>query len=283
MDTGPDSGRPPGRRVIEPTGVFRAGEIRPPGAHPEDGGAGPESWMDDLELFRSEAPADGRGTAGDPGPGDVPHAAYLRDRPAPRPRPHDRPAPRSGPRDRPSPGTRPSGSAAPGTHSRARAAARARHAEEDTADLPRIPAGPVYPPRARRGRRPRFRAVLVAGAAGFAAALALQSLGQDGTGERPPSAGAPAPAAPEPGPEAVPPEGAGAAEVLRPGDSGPDVVDLQNRLSRIPDVYTGGSRDGRYDAVLAEAVARFQLWYGIRGDEDGIYGDDTRRDLEART
>jgi hypothetical protein len=30
-------------------------------------------------------------------------------------------------------------------------------------------------------------------------------------------------------------------------------------------------------------VARFQLWYGIRGDESGVYGDDTRRDLESRT
>ncbi|MGW0584270.1 peptidoglycan-binding protein, partial [Streptomyces sp. NPDC002920] len=27
----------------------------------------------------------------------------------------------------------------------------------------------------------------------------------------------------------------------------------------------------------------FQLWYGIRGDEDGVYGDDTRQALESRT
>ncbi|MBO7937385.1 peptidoglycan-binding protein, partial [Streptomyces sp. S9] len=67
------------------------------------------------------------------------------------------------------------------------------------------------------------------------------------------------------------------------GDSGPEVTDLQQRLLRIPNVYDGGGTDGRYDTVLTEAVARFQLWYGIRGDEDGVYGDDTREALEART
>jgi peptidoglycan hydrolase-like protein with peptidoglycan-binding domain len=61
------------------------------------------------------------------------------------------------------------------------------------------------------------------------------------------------------------------------------VAELQKRLLRIPDVYVGGSTDGTYDAVLTAAVARFQLWYGIRGDETGVYGDDTRHDLEART
>ena len=73
------------------------------------------------------------------------------------------------------------------------------------------------------------------------------------------------------------------AGVLRQGDSGSAVSDLQSRLLRIPDVYTDGKVDGKYDSVLAAAVARFQLWYGIRGDEDGEYGDATRRDLEART
>ncbi|NJQ02840.1 peptidoglycan-binding protein [Streptomyces sp. PLAI1-29] len=86
-------------------------------------------------------------------------------------------------------------------------------------------------------------------------------------------------ALPEPPTEVVP-EG---SEVLEPGDSGPQVSELQERLSRIPDVYTEGRVDGRYDAGLTEAVARFQLWYGIRGDEEGVYGDATRRDLESRT
>ncbi|TKA02053.1 peptidoglycan-binding protein [Actinacidiphila oryziradicis] len=76
---------------------------------------------------------------------------------------------------------------------------------------------------------------------------------------------------------------AAAVVVLRQGDSGPEVSDLQSRLLRIPNVYPDGKVDGQYDAVLTEAVARFQLWYGIRGDEDGEYGDATRRDLESRT
>ena len=61
------------------------------------------------------------------------------------------------------------------------------------------------------------------------------------------------------------------------------MTDLQERLLHIPDVYKDGSTNGTYDATLREAVARFQLWYGIRGDEDGVYGDDTRQALESRT
>ncbi|NGO07203.1 peptidoglycan-binding protein [Streptomyces sp. HC44] len=59
--------------------------------------------------------------------------------------------------------------------------------------------------------------------------------------------------------------------------------ELQERLLKIPNVYQDGTTSGTYDATLTEAVARFQLWYGIRGDETGVYGNDTRRDLESRT
>ncbi|WP_427924574.1 peptidoglycan-binding domain-containing protein [Streptomyces sp. cg40] len=76
------------------------------------------------------------------------------------------------------------------------------------------------------------------------------------------------------------PDGAG---TLREGDSGPEVTELEQRLLRIPNVYENGSTSGQFDATLKEAVARFQLWYGIRGDENGVYGDDTRKDLESRT
>jgi murein L,D-transpeptidase YcbB/YkuD len=61
------------------------------------------------------------------------------------------------------------------------------------------------------------------------------------------------------------------------------VTELQERLLRIPDVYRDGSTSGRYDPTLTAAVARFQLWYGIRGDETGVYGNDTRLALESRT
>ncbi|WTI18460.1 peptidoglycan-binding protein [Streptomyces sp. NBC_00820] len=90
-------------------------------------------------------------------------------------------------------------------------------------------------------------------------------------------AGAPPASAPT---TAVDPDGSG---TLRQGDTGPEVVELQQRLLRIPDVYRDGSTQGTYDSTLTEAVARFQLWYGISGDETGVYGDDTRRALESRT
>jgi len=93
-----------------------------------------------------------------------------------------------------------------------------------------------------------------------------------------PPAAAPPASTPSPGPS-----GSGDGGVLRLGDSGPAVSELQRRLSRVPEVYPEGTVDGRYDAALARAVARFQRWYGIRGDEEGVYGDDTRRDLESRT
>ncbi|MET8772867.1 peptidoglycan-binding protein, partial [Streptomyces sp. NPDC004658] len=101
-----------------------------------------------------------------------------------------------------------------------------------------------------------------------------------------PPAGATAPATPVPStgptaPATAPdPDGPG---TLRQGDTGPEVADLQQRLLRVPDVYRDGSTSGTYDATLTEAVARFQLWYGISGDETGVYGDDTRRALESRT
>ncbi|MDG9703932.1 peptidoglycan-binding protein [Streptomyces sp. DH37] len=109
-----------------------------------------------------------------------------------------------------------------------------------------------------------------------------------------PTPGTPAPtpsAAPSPPPASVPPSPTPASRqsraadsgVLRQGDSGPGVEELQERLRRVPDIYPDGDVDGRYDAEVAAAVARFQQWYGVRGDEEGVYGDDTRRDLEART
>ncbi|MFC8513735.1 peptidoglycan-binding protein [Streptomyces sp. NPDC057257] len=115
---------------------------------------------------------------------------------------------------------------------------------------------------------------------GFGCALLLP--GRDGEAATPaPSPSASAEATPTPtatGP--TDPDGAG---TLREGDSGPEVTDLQQRLLRIPDVYKDGSTNGTYDATLKEAVARFQLWYGIRGDENGVYGNDTRLALESRT
>lgn len=163
-----------------------------------------------------------------------------------------------------------------------------------TAPPPRRPAPPGTGPRAgaRTERPPQrpprtTRALRVAvltgtgGAAGFALALALFAPGvlhpRAPQGAAPAAPGAPTATAPgSPGAGAI-------GGVLRRGDTGPAVSELQARLLRIPDVYAGGAVDGRFDGRLASAVARFQVWYGVRGDESGEYGDATRRDLESRT
>ncbi|MET9155618.1 peptidoglycan-binding domain-containing protein [Streptomyces griseoflavus] len=152
-------------------------------------------------------------------------------------------------------------------------------AEDATRELPPVPAGP--PPTAARvapGRRRAGPLLAVAAAVliGFGGALLLTDRNADDRAAPAPAPSAPAPSAPAPVPPADRP-------FLQEGDSGPEVSELQERLLRVPDVYRAGSTDGRYDATLSAAVARFQLWYGVRGDETGVYGDDTRLALESRT
>ncbi|MER5474371.1 peptidoglycan-binding domain-containing protein [Streptomyces sp. NPDC002685] len=182
--------------------------------------------------------------------------------------------------------------------------------EDETEELPPVPVGEDYtdgaprtdgqdalaaesggPNRKGQGNRHglgrgaglRRAAITVAVAAaaliGFALALLVPGAGHDDSS--PAGAGAhssTAPAARASG--ATDPDGAG---TLREGASGPEVTALQQRLLRIPNVYDHGSTSGTYDAALTAAVARFQVWYGIRGDESGVYGNDTRADLESRT
>ncbi|MGW7402748.1 peptidoglycan-binding domain-containing protein [Streptomyces sp. NPDC054833] len=129
-------------------------------------------------------------------------------------------------------------------------------------------------------------AVSAAALVGFGCALLLPGRGDAATAAPPAAPPTTAPAAPATpsttatATSAADPDGPG---TLRQGDSGPEVTELQQRLLAVPDVYRGGSTDGHYDTVLTEAVARFQLWYGISGDETGVYGNDTRRALESRT
>jgi peptidoglycan hydrolase-like protein with peptidoglycan-binding domain len=134
--------------------------------------------------------------------------------------------------------------------------------------------------------RPRTAAVAVGAAAAALIALgcALLIAGGDSGQARPgtptTTAAPTPPGAASPTGQAADPDGPG---TLREGDHGPGVAELQKRLRRIPNVYDNGPVNGVYDATLTEALARFQLWYGIRGDETGVYGNDTRRDLESRT
>ncbi|MEU9393353.1 peptidoglycan-binding domain-containing protein [Streptomyces sp. NPDC048324] len=159
--------------------------------------------------------------------------------------------------------------------------------EGETQELPPVRTDDRTPPRGDRfgfgpGLRRAAVAVAVAAAAlvGFGGALLLSGNRDDTRAQAPPPT---ASAEPTPTATATPagdPDGAG---TLREGDSGPAVTDLQQRLLRIPDVYRDGATSGVYDATLRAAVARFQLWYGIRGDETGVYGNDTRQALESRT
>ncbi|WP_229816105.1 peptidoglycan-binding domain-containing protein [Streptomyces lucensis] len=64
--------------------------------------------------------------------------------------------------------------------------------------------------------------------------------------------------------------------VLREGDSGHGVYELQVRLLQIPGLYDGGAIDGSFGTEVRQAVARFQKRFSIRGDETGVYGDNTR-------
>nr|WSY49512.1 peptidoglycan-binding protein [Streptomyces sp. NBC_00886] len=154
--------------------------------------------------------------------------------------------------------------------------------EAETQELPPVsresdplPSAGAFGPGLRRAAI----AVGVSAAAlvGFACALLLPGKGEASTAQ---PAGTPTPVASATATTTADPDGAG---TLREGDSGPEVTELEQRLLRIPNVYENGSTSGQYDATLTEAVARFQLWYGIRGDESGVYGDDTRKDLESRT
>ncbi|MEW1643629.1 peptidoglycan-binding protein [Streptomyces sp. NPDC091219] len=160
--------------------------------------------------------------------------------------------------------------------------------EAETQELPPVPAEshPLPTPTAfGPGLRRAAIVVGVSAAAlvGFACALLLPGRGEASTAQ-PVGTPTPVTSAPAAGPATTPgttdPDGPG---TLREGDSGPQVTELEQRLLRIPNVYENGSTSGRYDATLTAAVARFQLWYGIRGDENGVYGDDTRKDLESRT
>lgn len=163
---------------------------------------------------------------------------------------------------------------------------------EDTDELPPVPStehGTGWTTPTDRWPRNRKVALLAAlgtaGAMGFGIALLITWSGTEDRSQA--SAPTPAPTAStapaDPGIPAAPAPPAADPGVLQQGDSGPQVSDLQERLLRIPNVYEGGSVSGTYDTSLTEAVGRFQLWYGIRGDETGVYGDDTRRDLESRT
>lgn len=68
---------------------------------------------------------------------------------------------------------------------------------------------------------------------------------------------------------------------LRRGDSGPAVLELQERLGQLG-LYTG-TPDGTFGSRTERAVRDFQSYMGIDGDPAGVYGPPTRRALESMT
>ncbi|MFJ9542255.1 peptidoglycan-binding protein [Streptomyces sp. NPDC101225] len=110
-----------------------------------------------------------------------------------------------------------------------------------------------------------------------------------------PSAGRGSPSAPggrsAPPPTAVttatatsapaPGEPGGEAPVLRYGDQGPEVVELQLRLRQIG--FYDGDADGDFDRQVENAVRTYQLTRVVLKDPSGVYGAATRASLEGET
>ncbi|MFE0515825.1 peptidoglycan-binding protein [Streptomyces sp. NPDC058964] len=69
--------------------------------------------------------------------------------------------------------------------------------------------------------------------------------------------------------------------VLRRGDHGPEVTELQLRLTQL-NLYVGEA-SGIYNRQVEDAVSTYQLARGIRSDEPGVYGAATRARLESET
>ncbi|WP_460062731.1 peptidoglycan-binding domain-containing protein [Streptomyces sp. YKOK-I1] len=91
----------------------------------------------------------------------------------------------------------------------------------------------------------------------------------------PTGTGATSTAAPAPSPSG------GQAPVLRPGDSGPEVTELQLRLTQAG--FYDGDADGRYGSEVESAVRSYQLARLVLTDESGVYGKATRAALESET
>jgi peptidoglycan hydrolase-like protein with peptidoglycan-binding domain len=71
------------------------------------------------------------------------------------------------------------------------------------------------------------------------------------------------------------------APVLRRGDTGPEVTELQQRLRQL-NLY-GDRIDGTFTRPLEDAVRNYQLARGIKEDPLGTYGPATRKNLEQET
>ncbi|MGA5357804.1 peptidoglycan-binding protein [Streptomyces purpurascens] len=69
--------------------------------------------------------------------------------------------------------------------------------------------------------------------------------------------------------------------VLRLGDRGPEVTELQSRLRQL--FLYDDDTDGTFDDRLQDAVRNYQYSRGIQTDDLGVYDRDTRTKLESET
>ncbi|WP_262057767.1 peptidoglycan-binding domain-containing protein [Streptomyces sp. STR69] len=75
--------------------------------------------------------------------------------------------------------------------------------------------------------------------------------------------------------------GSSTAPVLQRGDEGPEVTELQLRLTQL-NLYTGPD-NGVFDKQVQASVRTYQLARGIQSDTLGVYGAATRAKLESET
>nr|WP_241267671.1 peptidoglycan-binding domain-containing protein [Streptomyces scabichelini] len=109
----------------------------------------------------------------------------------------------------------------------------------------------------------------------------------ESTAQAAPSRSAPSTPPPSTAPpsDSAPPDSGGGRErdnsqVLRPGDSGPEVTELQLRLRQA--VLYAGPTTNTYDDQTENSVRAFQTSRDI-DDQLGIYGEETRERLESET
>jgi hypothetical protein len=99
-----------------------------------------------------------------------------------------------------------------------------------------------------------------------------------------PSPSAPQTSAPATGPEQAPPDSGRqktGPTVLRLGDRGPEVSELQLRLRQL--YLYDDDTDGTFDDRLEDAVRTYQWSRGIQVDDLGVYDRETRAKLESET
>ncbi|MFF5962987.1 peptidoglycan-binding protein [Streptomyces collinus] len=92
------------------------------------------------------------------------------------------------------------------------------------------------------------------------------------------------PSASATGPGQAPPDNSRQSKgpaVLRLGDSGPEVTELQLRLRQL--YLYDDDTDGSFDDRLEEAVRTYQWSRGIQVDDLGVYDRETRAKLESET